>query len=74
MLFRSVSVVGFDDIPWAAFHTPSLTTVRQPLDRMGQIAAETLIRMIEHGGESASEIAIEPTLVVRESTGPAPQS
>ena len=71
---QNVSVVGFDDIPWAAFHTPSLTTVRQPLDRMGQIAAETLIRMIEHGGESASEIAIEPTLVVRESTGPAPQS
>jgi LacI family transcriptional regulator len=66
---QDVSVIGFDDIPWAAFHTPSLTTVRQPLDRMGQIAAETLIRMIEHGEVSSSEIAIEPTLVVRESTG-----
>ncbi len=71
---HDVSVVGFDDIPWAAFHTPSLTTVRQPLDRMGQMAAETLVRMIEHGGDSASEIAIEPTLVVRESTGQAPQA
>jgi LacI family transcriptional regulator len=68
-----ISVVGFDDIPWAAFNTPSLTTVRQPLDRMGKMAAETLIRMIEHPGEQVSEIAIEPTLVVRESTGPAPQ-
>ena len=69
---HDVSVVGFDDIPWAAYHTPSLTTVRQPLDRMGQMAAETLIRMIEHGGEETSEIAVEPTLVVRESTGQAP--
>ncbi len=40
---QDVSVVGFDDIPWAAFHTPSLTTVRQPLGRMGQMAAEALI-------------------------------
>jgi DNA-binding LacI/PurR family transcriptional regulator len=70
---NDVSVVGFDDIPWAAYHTPSLTTVRQPLDRMGQMAAETLIRMIEHGGEETSEIAVEPTLVVRESTGQAPR-
>src|ERR1700674_4425865 len=68
---QDVSVVGFDDIQWAAFHTPSLTTVRQPLGKMGQIAAETLIRMIEDHGESSSEIAIAPTLVVRESTGQA---
>jgi len=70
---QDVSVVGFDDIPWAAFHTPSLTTVRQPLGKMGQIAAETLIRMIEDPGRHSSEIAIEPTLVVRESTGRAPK-
>jgi LacI family transcriptional regulator len=71
---QDISVVGFDDIPWAAYHTPSLTTVRQPLGKMGQIAAENLVRMIEarmigHGEEDSSEIAIEPTLVVRESTG-----
>jgi DNA-binding LacI/PurR family transcriptional regulator len=70
---EDVSVVGFDDIPWAAFHTPSLTTVRQPLGKMGQMAAEALIQKIEHGGEHSSEIAVEPTLVVRESTGPAPK-
>jgi DNA-binding LacI/PurR family transcriptional regulator len=73
---QDVSVVGFDDIPWAAYHTPSLTTVRQPLAKMGQIAAETLVGMIEarmtgNGEEDSSEIAIEPTLVVRESTGQA---
>jgi len=70
---QDVSVVGFDDIPWAAFQTPSLTTVQQPLGKMGQMAAEALIRVIEHGGEHSSEIAIEPTLVVRESTGRAPK-
>jgi DNA-binding LacI/PurR family transcriptional regulator len=70
---QDVSVVGFDDIPWAAFNTPSLTTVRQPLGKMGQIAAETLIRMIETETDDSSEIAIEPALVVRESTGPAPK-
>jgi DNA-binding LacI/PurR family transcriptional regulator len=42
---------------------------------MGQIAAETVISMIEGGTEKEhpSEIAIKPTLVVRESTGPAPK-
>jgi DNA-binding LacI/PurR family transcriptional regulator len=67
---QDISVVGFDDIQWAAFNTPSLTTVRQPLVKMGQIAAETVIGMIEERGEYTAEIAIEPTLVVRESTGP----
>jgi DNA-binding LacI/PurR family transcriptional regulator len=71
---QDVSVVGFDDIPWATFNTPSLTTVQQPLTKMGQIAAEALVQMIEHDGVAASEIAIEPTLVVRESTGRAPKT
>ena len=66
---HDVSVMGFDDIQWAAFNTPSLTTVRQPLGKMGEIAAETVIGMIEQTGDQLSEIAIEPTLVVRESTG-----
>jgi len=69
---QDISVVGFDDIQWAAFNTPSLTTVRQPLGKMGEIAAETVIGMIEKDGEHPPEIAIEPTLVVRESTGSAP--
>jgi DNA-binding LacI/PurR family transcriptional regulator len=69
---QDISVMGFDDIQWAAFNTPSLTTVRQPLGKMGEIAAETVISMIEQSGEHPGEIAIEPTLVVRESTGSAP--
>jgi LacI family transcriptional regulator len=66
---EDISVLGFDDIPWAAFNTPSLSTVRQPLAKMGEIAAETVIGMIEENREHQAEIAIEPTLIVRESTG-----
>jgi LacI family transcriptional regulator len=65
---HDVSVVGFDDIQGAAFNTPSLTTVRQPLTRMGSIAAQTLLERIEGNEDYPSEIAIEPELVVREST------
>ena len=71
---QDVSVLGFDDIPGAAFYTPSLTTVRQPLNRMGEVAAQSLLERIEGQKEYPSEIAIEPDLVVRESTAKAPGS
>jgi LacI family transcriptional regulator len=69
---QDVSVIGFDDIPGAAFYTPSLTTVRQPLKRMGEVAAQSLLERIEGLKDYPSEIAIEPELVVRESTAKAP--
>jgi len=69
---EDISVVGFDDIPGAAYANPGLTTVRQPLVRMGQIAAQTVVDEIEGRGEYVQEIAIVPEFVVRESTGPAP--
>ena len=62
-----VSVVGFDDIPAAEFYTPRLTTIRQPLQQMGNVAASLLIKKIN--GTKVPEISrIEPELVVREST------
>lgn len=65
-----VSVIGFDDILSAAFHVPSLTTIRQPLESMGQIASEVLIDKIEHPEKDhPAEIVMEPELMVRESTG-----
>jgi LacI family transcriptional regulator len=69
---EDISIVGFDDIPGAAYANPGLTTVRQPLLKMGQIAAQTVVDQIEGRGEYVPEIAIEPEFVVRESTGPAP--
>ena len=69
---EDISIVGFDDIPGAAYANPGLTTVRQPLVKMGQIAAQTVVDLIEGRGEWVPEIAIEPEFVVRESSGPAP--
>ena len=69
---EDISVVGFDDIPGAAYANPGLTTVRQPLIKMGQIAAQTVVDLIEGRGEYVPEIAIEPEFVIRQSTGPAP--
>jgi len=69
---QDISVMGFDDIPGAAFHTPSLTTVQQPLNRMGEVAAQVLLERIEGKKEYSADIAIEPELVVRESTAKAP--
>lgn len=65
---EDISVVGFDDIPAAAFANPGLTTVRQPLQKMGQIAARTLVNRIEDREAYWPEIAIEPEFVVRGST------
>lgn len=65
---EDVSVVGFDDIPVAQFANPALTTVRQPLVRMGEIAAQTLVHQIEGKEEYVPAIAIEPEFVIRDST------
>ena len=67
---EDVSVVGFDDIQSAAYVNPPLTTVRQPLQKMGEIAARTLLDQIEGRVKYVPEIAIEPELVVRRSTAP----
>jgi LacI family transcriptional regulator len=68
-----VSVVGFDDIQSAAYTTPSLTTVRQPLLEMGKRGAQVLLeRIANREREYPTEIVMAPELVTRESTGPAP--
>jgi DNA-binding LacI/PurR family transcriptional regulator len=67
-----VSVVGFDDILSAAYATPSLTTVRQPLLEMGKRGAEILLeRIADREKEYPPDVVMAPELVVRESTGPA---
>lgn len=66
---RDVSVVGFDDIRSASFYSPSLTTVRQPLNLMGAEAARILLKRIRSQESFPDVIPILPELVVRESTG-----
>ncbi len=73
---RDISIVGFDDVSAAAFHNPALTTIRQPLWRMGVLAAETLLERIAAGNSSKSPatIHVEAELIIRESTAPAEAS
>lgn len=62
-----VSVVGFDDLPEAAYFAPPLTTVRQEFGALGRRAMSLIERVL--GGEAdAQEALVEATLVVREST------
>ena len=65
-----VSVIGFDDIKAAGFTLPRLTTIHQPLEEFGRIAGEHLLGRINGTLPSRQEIAVQPTLAVRESTGP----
>lgn len=62
-----VAVMGFDDIPAAEFYTPRLTTIRQPLQQMGSVAAMLLLKKIA-GGKVPEMSRIDPELVIREST------
>jgi DNA-binding LacI/PurR family transcriptional regulator len=66
-----VSVIGFDDIKAAGFTLPRLTTIHQPLEEFGRIAGEHLLGRIKGAVPTRQEIAVQPTLVARESTGPA---
>jgi LacI family transcriptional regulator len=67
MVPRDVSVVGIDDIQLAAFMSPRLTTIRQPLLEMGAVAATTLLQRI-YGEAVPEETVVQPELVAREST------
>jgi DNA-binding LacI/PurR family transcriptional regulator len=63
---QAVSVLGYDDIPAAQYERPALTTIRQPLQSIGSIAAETLLKRI-NGKPVKSEILIQPQFVERNS-------
>jgi DNA-binding LacI/PurR family transcriptional regulator len=67
---EDVSVVGFDDLQTAAYHNPSLTTIRQPLNHMGVMAAQILLKRLRGQEKSADAVSILPELVIRESTAP----
>lgn len=66
-----ISIAGFDDEPLASQVWPHLTTVRQPLNSMAQIATEQLIRMARDEKPQELRIVVDAELVFRQSTGPA---
>lgn len=67
-----VSVVGFDDIPDAAYYAPPLTTVHQDFGAVGEECLDIIVDSLRTGTRQSERIVVPPRLVVRESTGPAP--
>jgi DNA-binding LacI/PurR family transcriptional regulator len=65
-----VSVTGFDDLFFASYLAPPLTTVRQPMRQMGQMAIENLLKLMS-GEDSVTQIRVEAELILRGSTGKA---
>ncbi len=68
---RDVSVVGFDDVPMAAWEVFALTTVRQPLSEMARAAVRLLVERVEHDGDvgPGRERLFATSLVRRSTTG-----
>jgi DNA-binding LacI/PurR family transcriptional regulator len=65
---EDVAVIGFDDLGFAPFLNPPLTTVRAPTERVGQIATERLFRLLDE--HPSSEVIILPTeIIFRRSCG-----
>ncbi|MFI4997093.1 MAG: LacI family DNA-binding transcriptional regulator [Hyphomicrobiales bacterium] len=70
---EDLSIVGFDDIPEAAFYTPPLTTVRQNFWELGQAAVDLLLPLL-HGKEPMADAVVCPAeLVIRQSTAKPPR-
>ena len=69
---QDLSIIGFDDIPSAEHANPPLTTVRQPIFEIGIRLAEMLIQIVEDRPPATLQVLLQPTLVIRESTGHCP--
>lgn len=69
---EDVSVTGFDDLFFAAYLAPPLTTVRQPLRQMGQMAMEVLLKLMS-GQDAPQQTKVDAELIVRSSTAKPPR-
>ena len=66
-----LSIVGLDDLFLASYTDPPLTTIQQPKEYMGRLAAEILLDLLS-GGKPQSHVTLPGKLIVRQSTAPAP--
>jgi DNA-binding LacI/PurR family transcriptional regulator len=67
---QDVSLVGFEDIPEAAFFNPPLTTVRQSYVQLGMTGFEYLMRLMDDPETPLQQHMISPKVIFRESVGP----
>lgn len=68
---EDVSVIGFNDMPFAAEFSPGLTSVKVPLDEIGAEAARLLVTRLQEGKNSQRVVTLPVSLVIRQSSGPA---
>lgn len=66
---KDIALVGFDDVPIATYADPQLTTIRQPIARLGFNAVEILIDLIENGIRPNRRIIMDTELIIRDSCG-----
>ena len=67
---EDISVIGFDDIRYAEYVTPALTTVHQPLEEIGNACIDALLDQLKNGFPKPSCEFLPHTLKIRQSTGP----
>ena len=67
---QDLSVVGFDNVRWAPFLSPKLTTVDNPVGAMGAAAAQWVLKNVYEDDSLEIQTIFEPTLFERESAGP----
>src|SRR6185437_10259202 len=63
-----LSILGYDGIMESAITFPALSTIRQPIHEMGELAARTLLEQIRHPGTPVRQIVLENSLLLRDST------
>lgn len=65
---EDVAVIGVDDVPFASFFSPSITTISQPLVDMANLAVERLMRQVVEKQPSEEQVyRLQPTLIIRDS-------
>jgi LacI family transcriptional regulator len=62
-----ISIVGFDDIPQASLIRPAMTTINQPLEKMGRVATQMLLDLLQHPEKEADRIELPTQLIIRDS-------
>ena len=68
LLYTSIAVIGFDDLPLTGVIEPALSTIHVPKQFMGEAAAQRLISLIRSSKQPPIKIEVSTTLIQREST------